>query len=168
MDRVQYDGGRVREITGRTVLIWLLVFFGIVMAVNFVMMRAATMTFGGLETASSYQAGLAFNSERATALDQAQRHWNVTAHVARSASDEAAVSVSVRDRDGRLLKNIAMQARLIHPADARHDHGFDMQETSPGEFRGVTLAESGQWDLQIDILRADERLFRSRSRIHVE
>ena len=52
-----------RQLTGRTVLVWLVAFFGVVFAVNAVMIHAAISTFGGVETASSYKAGLAFEQE---------------------------------------------------------------------------------------------------------
>ena len=41
-------------------LVRLVTFFAIVAAVNAVMMTAAITTFGGVETGSSYQAGLTF------------------------------------------------------------------------------------------------------------
>ena len=56
-----------REITGRMVFICLVAFFAVVIGVNFVLVRAAISTFGGLETESSYKAGLAFGSEIAAA-----------------------------------------------------------------------------------------------------
>ena len=52
-----------REVTGRTVLIWLLSFFGLVFAVNGVMIKVAASTFGGVEVASSYKAGLKFGKD---------------------------------------------------------------------------------------------------------
>ena len=54
---------RTRELTGKHVLFCLVGFFAVVFAVNAVMMRAATSTFGGVETASSYKAGLMFEQD---------------------------------------------------------------------------------------------------------
>ena len=51
-------------------LIALVVFFGVVAGVNGIMIRAAVTTFGGVETGSSYQAGLAFERELAAAQAQ--------------------------------------------------------------------------------------------------
>ena len=48
------------ELTGKHVLLCLLGFFGVVFAVNAVLVKAATSTFGGVETSSSYKAGLMF------------------------------------------------------------------------------------------------------------
>ena len=59
-----------RELTGRHVLLWIVGFFAVVFAVNGVLVRAATSTFGGLETQSSYKAGLMFEQEVAKAERQ--------------------------------------------------------------------------------------------------
>jgi len=70
-------------LTGRMVLVCLVLFFATVVGVNAVMIRAATSTFGGVETENAYQAGLAFNREHAAAMAQDGRNWNVTAAVTR-------------------------------------------------------------------------------------
>src|SRR5262249_61393294 len=68
-------GGDARELTGRTVFVCLVGFFAVVAAANAVMIRAAVSTFGGLETESSYQAGLVFAREEAQARSQDALHW---------------------------------------------------------------------------------------------
>jgi nitrogen fixation protein FixH len=157
-----------RQITGRTVLVCLLSFFGVVAAVNAVMIRAATSTFGGVETRSSYQAGLTFAHEKAAAARQDDLHWNVTANLVRSGRATTGLIVAVRDENGRAVPDLGVRARLIHPADARRDHDVAMQSAGEGFFTGPAQAEAGQWDLQVDIYRGEERLFRSRSRVRVE
>ena len=56
-----------REVTGKTVLICFVGFFGVVATVNGIMMHAAITTFAGTETSSSYKAGLAYREEEAAA-----------------------------------------------------------------------------------------------------
>ena len=70
-----------RPVTGRMVLVCLIAFFGVVARRNALMIRAAVSTFGGVETASSYQAGLAFEREVAAARAQDERDWQVKAKV---------------------------------------------------------------------------------------
>ena len=61
----------------------LVAFFGLVMVVNVVMVKAAISTFGGVDTQSSYQAGLAFKAEEAAAAAQNARDWPVDATLER-------------------------------------------------------------------------------------
>jgi nitrogen fixation protein FixH len=159
------DGCRAKEVTGRTVLIWLVAFFAIVAAVNGVMIRAAVSTFGGLETESSYQAGLAFAHEAADARAQDALHWQVDAKLSPVRDGATAIVIDARDAQGRPLAGLAAAARLVYPADQRDDHVISLRQTGPGEFRGVTLAAVGQWDLVIELARGDTRVFRSRNRV---
>ena len=58
-------------------------FFGIVFAVNAVMVKAAMSTFGGVQTTSSYKAGLMFEQDVARAEQQDALHWQVDGKLSR-------------------------------------------------------------------------------------
>lgn len=157
-----------RPLTGRMVLLCLLAFFGVVFAVNAIMVRAAISTFGGAESVSAYKAGLAFNHEIEAARRQDARHWAVTAHVARNGDGLAAVEVTVSAPPAMLPADVSAQVSLAHPTDGRRDHPVEVTQVRPGVFRGAVAAEAGQWDLLIDLSRGEERLFRSRNRIALQ
>src|SRR5674476_919027 len=106
-----------RELTGRVVLFWLLGFFGIVFTVNAALVQAATSTFGGLETGSSYKAGLMFTQEIASAQRQDALHWHVDGKLSRDRAGEAVLDFSARDRQGAAVAGLTAVARLAHPAD---------------------------------------------------
>ena len=78
------DNGR--PLTGRMVLVLLLAFFGLVTVVNVFMIRAAISTFGGVDTPSSYEAGLNYKAEESVAAAQSARHWDVSASLVPSHS----------------------------------------------------------------------------------
>lgn len=158
---------RERQITGRTVLIALLGFFGFVMLVNIVMVHAAITTFGGVDTPSSYQAGLAFKAESAEAAEQAARNWQVDARIEPTASGTA-VAFEVRDADGRPVPGAEVVARLAHPIDERRDVALPVSEVGPGTYRGRAPVDPGQWTLDIEIAKGGQRMFRSRNRIAIE
>jgi nitrogen fixation protein FixH len=153
-----------RQLTGRMVLACLLTFFGIIFAMNVVLIRLAVSTFGGVETESSYKAGLAFAKDVAAAHAQDGRHWSVEANLRKMGAD-AQVVVTARDRDGRALTGLVPTARLSHPTDRRRDAELVLTETAPGRFAGTTSAPRGQWDLVIEFAREGEPLFRSKSRV---
>jgi len=154
-----------REVTGRTVLFWLLGFFGFVFLVNAVMVRAATSTFGGVQTTSSYKAGLKFKDEIAAAERQAALHWRVDGKITRDRAGEAVLDVAVHDEKGKALAGLTAAARLAHPADARLDHVVPLSRIGAGAFHGAVTAAPGQWELIVDLERDGDRVFRSRSRV---
>ncbi len=153
-----------RELTGRTVLFWLLGFFGLVIGVNGVLVKAATSTFGGVETSSSYKAGLQFKSEILAAERQDQQHWRIDGKLALKGG-AAVLDLSARDAQGAPLAGLSAQARLAHPADGRRDHAIPLDRIGAGAFRGQAAAEPGQWELFVDLYRGDERVYRSRNRV---
>jgi nitrogen fixation protein FixH len=156
---------KTRELTGRHVLFCLLGFFGVVFAVNAVLVKAATSTFGGVETSSSYKAGLMFEKEVVRAEQQDELHWQVGGKIARNKAGEAVLDISARDAQDTPLEGITAQARLAHPADERLDHVIALDQTNAGLFHGEAQAPAGQWELIVDLYRGETRVFRSRSRV---
>jgi nitrogen fixation protein FixH len=153
-----------RPLTGRTVLICLLGFFGTVGLVNAIMIRAAVSTFGGVETSSSYQAGLAFSRDAAAARAQDELHWQVKANL-RPEGNALIVEIDARDAAGRPLAGLDASVTLHHPTDRRADQTVSLSENAAGHFRGTTVLLSGQRDVRIELSRNGERVFRSQSRM---
>ena len=154
-----------RELTGVAVLLCFVGFFGVVFAVNALLVQFASSTFGGLETGSSYKAGLMYTSEVAQAERQRGMRWQVEGTLSRDAAGEAVLDISARDVRGAPLTGLTAMARLAHPADARLDHEIALSAAGAGAFRGETQAQPGQWELIVDLYSGTERLFRSRSRV---
>ena len=159
-------GGRgARQVTGRMVLACLVAFFAVIAAVNAVMIRAAVSTFGGVETESSYKAGLAFARDIAAAQAQDARHWQVRANVTPLPDGTISLELSVRDASGQPVSGLDAAVQLNHPTDRRLDRSVFMHEIAPGRFRGVTAVDAGNRDLVIDLTRGAEHLFRSKNRL---
>ena len=155
-----------KPLSGRTVLICLLAFFGVVIGANLIMTKFAMDTLPGTEVDSAYRASLAFNSDIAAARAQEQRGWRVSAHVERKADGVAFVAVEARDRNGAPLSGIDFTARLARPTDKRADRIVVLNNRGAGAFRGAAAGvDPGQWDLVIEAEGAAGRLFLSTTRI---
>lgn len=157
-----------RELTGKHVLFCLLGFFGIVVGVNAVMVKAATSTFGGVETTSSYKAGLLFEQDVARAERQDELHWQVAGKIGREKGGAAVLDISARDAAGAPITGLSAQARLAHPVDERLDHVVALDRVGAGLFHGRAVAQPGQWELVVDLYRDGARVFRSRSRVTLQ
>jgi nitrogen fixation protein FixH len=152
-----------RVITGRAVLIYLIAFFGVIFAMNFVMIRVAISSFSGVETESSYKAGLTFKNDVAAAHAQDALRWSVEASIQHG--ETKGILITVHDGKARPLSGLTAQATLAHPTDKRNDLAMDFVETSTGQFKSLTPLPEGRWDLVINLKRGDEVVFRSKSRI---
>jgi nitrogen fixation protein FixH len=75
----------------------------VTIGVNAVMVRFATKTFGGVETESSYKAGLVFKQDIEAAAQQESLHWQVDGTVTRMGSGEVALEIKVRDGNGQIV-----------------------------------------------------------------
>ena len=108
-----------------------------VAGVNAVMIGAAVSTFGGVETESSYQAGLAFAREAAAVAAQDALHWQVEAKVSARCGRDGWSRSWRPMRGGRPLTGLQAIARLAHPTDRRADRTVQLGEIVPGRFRGI-------------------------------
>lgn len=152
------------EVTGRFVLACFVGFFLVVAAVNAVMIRFAVTTFGGVETGSSYKAGLVFKAETAASAAQQALGWNVDVRID-ARTDGAVVDVTARDAAGTFLPNLAIVMNLAHPADRRRDLLLEASELSAGQFRAIAPPALGRRALTIELSRSGGRMFRSVNRI---
>lgn len=152
-----------RIITGRTVLIYFVAFFGVIFTMNFFMVRVAISSFSGVETESSYKAGLTFRNDVAAAQAQDALHWNVEANIQHG--DVSRILISARDARAQEISGLTADVRLAHPTDKRRDVTVEFVETTAGQFQSLTQLPEGRWDLVIGLKRDGETVFRSKSRI---
>ena len=151
-------------------LLWLVAFFGVVVRrQRRSWCSAAISTFGGVETQSSYQAGLMFEQRSRQGRAPGGAHWQVDGKLVRDRAGEAVLDIRVRDAQGAPRRRAdGGRARSPIPADARRDHVIQLSRAGAGAFRGADAAEPGQWELIIDLYRGDERVFRSRNRVTLQ
>lgn len=155
-----------KPLTGRTVLLLLVGFFGIVIGVNLIMMRLAIQTLPGTEVDSAYRASLAYEKEIAAAHNQNARNWHVDAQVQRGPDGGSTLRVEARDDAGRPLSGLKFQGRFERPTDRRADQMVTLAETGTGIYSGVSaMIAPGQWDLVLQADKAEQRMFLSRNRI---
>jgi nitrogen fixation protein FixH len=155
-----------KPLTGRFVLLTLLAFFGVVFAVNFVMVKLAIDTLPGTEVDSAYSASLGYGKEIAAAHDQNMRNWRVDAHIRRAPDGNATLQVEASDNGGAPLSGLKFQGRLERPTDRRADLPVELAEVGIGIYRGIApLVAAGQWDLVIEGDAAGKRMFLSKNRV---
>jgi len=144
-----------RRLTGRAVLAMLLAFFGVVAAVNAVFILLALQSFSGVSAEGAYQRGLAWNRELAAADAQRSRNWSVQVEAVR-AGDVVRLRVVVADAMDRPLDGLALRAALRRPASRGHDVAVELGAAGRGSYAAeAALPMRGQWDLRLEVERAD-------------
>lgn len=170
-DRLVQDytpGGR--PLTGRKVLLMMVAFFGVIFAMNVVLIKLAATTFRGLEVESAYRASQGYNDTLAAGAAQRERAWAVDVHVGRRADGLVAATYTVSDRNGAPLTGLTGTARLAAPADTGLDVEGAIVEVALGRYEAVFAGdpEPGRWTLVTDLAREGEIVFRSRNRMLVD
>lgn len=152
-----------RRITGWHVLAALVMFFGVIFAMNAALIYYALSSFPGLDVASSYKAGQAFEGDLEAARAQAERGWQVEEHAA-LADGGAKIAATFRDRDGQPLVGLTVTAKLMHRATTKLDAVAVLEADGMGSYAGVAAgAMPGQWTLVLTAEKDGERLFLSRN-----
>lgn len=155
------------KVTGKTVLVYLIVFFAVVASANAVMMTLALKTMPGVDVKSAYEASQNYNVEIARAREQEERGWR--ANVALNADKgERQIVINFVDKTGAPVRGLTVQARLAHPADRKADIAAEAHEIAPGIYSArFATAHGGAWDLVIEGRQSGRDIYRSRSRIRL-
>lgn len=157
-----------KAFTGKTMLLWLFGFFGVVFAANGVFVWLAESSFPGVTVESAYSASQAYNQSIASAREQAARGWEVDAGLSRTKETAAHLEVTALDRTGSPLSGLAFTATLQHPA---HDGKISvmLDERGSGRYSAdLSDVPAGNWYLVLEAKSGEERVFRSENRVFLK
>lgn len=156
------------ELTGRHVLISLILFFSVIAAVNFTMMNLAIRTMPGTEVKSSYEASQQFNRRLDAIAEQDRRGWQVDIATGGIQSGSP-LNVHVRDRAGEALGGLKISALIERPTTAQADRRIALADLGAGRYAAaMPVLATGQWTITVEILRGEERLFVSQRRVLIK
>jgi nitrogen fixation protein FixH len=124
----------------------LLVFFGVVVAVNFTMATLATRTFGGVVVQNSYVASQRYNDWLKAARAQAKLGWKAEAGL--DSGRRVVVEVSA---PGAVVTGYA-----AHPLGREAD--VPLRFTGVGRFRSGKALPPGRWRVHILVRRGAEQV----------
>lgn len=134
-----------QRFTGWHMLAIMIAGFGLVIAVNVVMARAAISTFGGEVVENSYVASQRYNGWLKAAAAQNSLGW----HVAASADPTGILHVAVTDAAGApLLGEVTVIAR--HPLGRMPDRRITLH-ANRSEHAADRSLPAGRWLLHIDV-----------------
>jgi nitrogen fixation protein FixH len=124
----------------------LVVFFGIVMAVNFTMARMALGTFGGTVVDNSYVASQNYNRWLAEGDKQDKLGWKVKA----SLTADRFVVINV-EQNGQPLQGVTAIGDALHPLGRAVDMPLTFKAMPDGKLKSTTALPIGRWNAQISL-----------------
>lgn len=137
-----------RIFTGRHMAIILIVFFGVVIAVNFTMARIAVGTFGGTVVDNSYVASQNYNRWLAAAARQDRLGWSVSTSL--DANRFVVIAAQYR---GSPIAGLTASGRAVHPLDRAKDVEVKFAVRGDGRLVSTHALPAGRWTMQVALRR---------------
>jgi nitrogen fixation protein FixH len=136
------DGRFANGIEGRHVLMGLIVFFGVMLAANSLLVYYAIDTFSGGDRPDPYRSGLDYNATIEAGKRQAALGWQTEI-----AYDDGLgrLTLSVLDKAEVPVTSLALEAKVSRPATDREDHAVDFDEVLPGVYATDIALAPGIW-----------------------
>lgn len=152
--------GRAAPLTGRSVLIIALAFFGVIVAVNVGLAVVAGVTFPGLVVENSYTASQGYNAILAAARKQDAIGFEATL---RSDGDRLVVAL-----DGSSVPlGLTIYANIGRPSTNREDRSLAF--IGDGRlYRSTDPLANGLWDVEIEVRKGQSLVLRRSEKITID
>ena len=124
----------------------MIAFFGVVIAVNFLMASYAVGTFGGTVVDNSYVASQHFNTWLAEARAQRALGWSVTV----TAGKDRLVRIDPTGPHGALVA-VTVSATAAHPLGRVPARTLTFRRSDDGRFTADKPLPAGRWLLHIEV-----------------
>jgi nitrogen fixation protein FixH len=140
-------------IKGWHVLAGMLVFFGVIFAVNGYFLYAALTTHTGIVSKQPYRKGLDYNLRIEAEARQTALGWS---HAVQIDQAGGRLELALRDRDDRPVSGLVLTGFMGRPSTEQHDMALRLVETAtPGTYRtALPQIAGGNWLLQLEASRA--------------
>jgi nitrogen fixation protein FixH len=136
--------------TGRHFAVIIVAFFAVVVAVNLVMARYASATFGGVVVENSYVASQEFNGWLQAARREAALGW--TAEARRQADGSVAVTMG-----GDPPADLVLKGEARHPLGRESDRALRFTRLPDGRFVSDQPLPHGRWKLRLEAVAGAQR-----------
>jgi nitrogen fixation protein FixH len=159
----------IKEITGKHVLIFFILFFGIIFTVNGYMIYLSQSSWTGLETKDAYRKGLKYNQKLSSSEAQNTRGWTMNLTRKKLAGGGFSLTAVPTDKAGEGLSGLQLSVRLKRPTHEGIDRDFPLKETGVGVYTGQTdKVPLGKWYLFITAALRGEVLYRSKNDLYLK
>ncbi|KAB2913361.1 MAG: FixH family protein [Hyphomicrobiaceae bacterium] len=154
-----------KGIQGRHVLLAMVVFFGIVFAVNGIFLYSALSTYTGVVAQEPYRKGLQYNQRIGEGAKQDALGWREDVRV-----DRQGVTLRLVDRDGQPVTGLKVAGFIGRPSTNQQDIRVALREANAGIYSvQLETLQAGSWIVNLEaspfVADKDEVTYRTRKRI---
>ena len=136
--------------TGRHFAVIIVAFFAVVIAVNVVMARAASRTFGGVVVENSYVASQHYNKWLDEAAKEKAMGW--AARASHRADGRVVVAMTGAPGDG-----LSVTATARHPLGTLPDQALTFDRQADGTFLSRQVLPAERWKLRLEARAGAQR-----------
>lgn len=161
---------RFGKLTGRHVLIIMILSFGVIFAVNGFFIYEALSTFDGIEADDAYQRGRAYNKDLAAMEAQKALGWKAELSQPVSAAGGIThLAARFTDKTGAPLTGLKVSATFFRPVMVGADQTAIMRETAPGRYEAdFKLGYDGNWIVRLAALGTGNEKFAQETRAFIK
>lgn len=133
--------------------------FGVVLAVNAVMVYVAATTWPGIAVNRAYDKGLTYNRNLEAAARQEALGWTASIETELADSLAGTVRVTIVDATGVPLHRAAAALSFERPTHEGYDFAVPLTPEGDGVYTAPFIAPlPGLWDVRLIASRGDDRL----------
>lgn len=151
-----------KQFTGRHMLAIMIVFFGVIIAVNITLAVFASRSWTGLVVENTYVASQRFNQKMAETRAQAALGLSSLLTF-----ESGRLRYRVNDRDGNGVNLNAVTAKVMHPVDDREDQILVLHREGDGSYLASVAIPDGVWLAEIEADVGLEKPYRETLRVHI-
>jgi nitrogen fixation protein FixH len=135
-------------------VIVIIVFLGIASVVTVI--YVGNRTFEGIVVEHPYEKGLAWDKAR---KDKSAVGWVVDLSNEQFRKGDNELTLSVRDRDGRPLRDVEVAVIVSRPSTTKYDRRYETVGSTDGLYHAlVSLPLYGQWDVTAEVSRREKSI----------
>ncbi len=142
-------------LTGKHVLLIIIIFFGVMIFANVMFIRAAVTSFPGVSEEHSYLQGLHYNDKLAARAAQAELGWRASVNAVEREAGMGRIVLAF-ETNGAPLSGLTVSGVVKRPVHDDEDLVVVFNETGGGLYEAqVDDFAAGAWDLSV---RAENNL----------
>jgi nitrogen fixation protein FixH len=150
---------KVRQFTGRHMLILIVSFFGVILSMNLALAWFALSSWPGLLARNGYRASQSYNQQIAEAQVQRGLHWR-----SEIAYTGGSIDLAILEADGSLVSGLEVTATIGRPTHDLEDTDYVLLETA-GSYRSAADLADGIWTVSILGARDGDIVYRRHFRL---